>query len=106
VLDVVPALHDLIKSKQAQGMVVNLGNDEEITINQLAERVQEKVNSKVEIIRLPYEQVHGKNFEDMKARQPNLARAQELINYRPSRPLDAIIDDVFAFYRGKWNPEI
>jgi UDP-glucose 4-epimerase len=106
VLDVVPALHDLMKSKQAQGMVVNLGSAEEISINQLAERVQQKVNPKAEIIRLPYEQVHGNNFEDMKARQPDLARAKELINYRPSKRLDTIIDDVSKFYRGKWKPEI
>ena len=106
VLDVVPALHDLMKSSQAQGMVVNLGNDQEISMNQLAEKVQQKVNPEANIINLPYEQVYGKNFEDMNSRQPNLARAKELINYQPSRPLDTIIDDVLAFYRGNWKPEI
>lgn len=106
VLDVVPALHDLMKRKAAQGMVFNLGNDEEISINQLAENVQQKVNPEADILRLPYEQVHGKNFEDMMARQPDLARAKELIKYQPFRPLDTIIDDVHAFYRGKWRPDI
>ena len=106
VLDVVPALHDLMKSSQAQGMVVNIGNDQEISMNQLAETVQQKVNPEANIIHLPYEQVYGKNFEDMNSRQPNLARIKELINYQPSRPLDAIIDDVLAFYRGNWKTEI
>ena len=52
------------------------------------------------------EQVYGKNFEDMNSRQPDLARAKELINYQPSRSLDTIIDDVLAFYRGNWKPEM
>ena len=106
VLDVVPALHDLMKSSQAQGMVVNIGNNEEVSINQLAENVQQKVNPEADILRLPYEQVYGKNFEDMNSRQPDLTRVKELINYQPSRSLDTIIDDVLAFYRGKWEPEI
>ncbi len=106
VLDVVPALHDLMRSKPAQGIVVNIGSDEEISINALAEKVQAMVNPKTEIIRLPYEKVHGKNFEDMNARQPDLKRAKELIHYRPTRSLDTIIDDVCKFYTGKWQPEL
>jgi UDP-glucose 4-epimerase len=106
VQDIVPALHDLMKCKQAQGMVVNLGNDEEISINELARKVQTAIDPEAEIIRLPYEKVHGKNFEDMKARQPDLNRAKKLINYNPSRSLDAIIEDVCSFYKGEWDPDI
>jgi UDP-glucose 4-epimerase len=106
VLDVVPALHDLMKSKQAQGKVVNIGNDYEISINALAEKVREQVNAKAEIIHLAYEKVHGKNFEDMIARKPDLTRAKELIDYNPTMSLETIINDVYRFYMGQWQPEI
>jgi UDP-glucose 4-epimerase len=106
VLDVVPALHALMKNKTAQGLVVNIGNDEEISINQLASKIKNMLNPDAKIIKLPYEKVHGENFEDMHARQPSLRRASELIGYRPTRSLDTIIDDVCKFYRGAWQPEI
>ncbi|MEW6681757.1 MAG: GDP-mannose 4,6-dehydratase [Nitrospirota bacterium] len=106
VLDVVPALRNLMKTKKAQGLVVNIGNDEEITINDLAEKIQKRVNPKVEIVRLPYEKVLGKNFEDMDARRPDLTRIRQLIGYHATKTLDTIIEDVYNYYREEWKPEI
>jgi UDP-glucose 4-epimerase len=106
VLDVVPALRNLMKTKSAQGLVVNIGCDEEISINELAKRVQEKVNPKVEIVTLPYEKVMGRDFEDMEARRPDLSRASQLIGYHPTKTLDTIIDDVHKYVRGEWKPEM
>lgn len=106
VLDIVPALCSLMKTKKAQGLVVNIGNDEEVTINELAEKVRNKINPEVEIVRLPYEKVMGKNFEDMDARRPDLTRVRQLINYQPTRTLDMIIEDVHKYYRDEWRPEL
>lgn len=106
VLDVVPALRNLMKTKTAHGLVVNIGNDEEITINALAEKIQKRVNPKVEIVRLPYEKVLGKNFEDMDARRPDLTRIRQLIGYHATKTLDTIIEDVYNYYREEWKPEI
>ena len=105
VLDVVPALHNLMKSKAAQGLVVNVGKDEEISINDLAEKVRRKVNPDVEIVKIPYEKIHGENFEDMNARKPDLTRINALINYRPTRSLSTIIDDVIRFQKGEWKSD-
>jgi UDP-glucose 4-epimerase len=105
VLDIVPALRNLMKTKKAQGLVVNIGNDEEISINELAEKVRKRVNPKVEIVRLPYETVMGKNFEDMDARRPDLTRVRNLTHYSPTRNLDTIIEDVHKYFQGEWKPE-
>jgi UDP-glucose 4-epimerase len=105
VLDIVPALQNLMKCKAAQGRVVNIGNDEEITINNLAEKVRQKVNPDADIVKIPYEKVHGKNFEDMTARKPDLTRIRELINYHPNRSLDTIIDDILLYEKGEWKSE-
>lgn len=97
VLDVVPALHDLMECEQALGKVVNIGNDVEVSINALAKRIKELLNAKVEIVKIPYEKAYGLGFEDMGARKPSLRRAQELIAYKATRSLDEIILDVAKF---------
>jgi UDP-glucose 4-epimerase len=104
VLDVVPALHDLMKCSKAQGLVVNIGSDREIAISKLAEKVRSAVNPRAKIVTLPYERVYGDSFEDMNARMPDLRRANDLINYQPVRSLDVIINDVHQHYLGKWRP--
>ena len=106
VLDVVPALHSLMNCDQATGKVVNIGNDIEVSINELAKRVREAVNSRVDIIRIPYEEAYEYGFEDMESRKPSLKRAKDLIGYNPSRGLEDIIQDVERFIKGKWSSEL
>ena len=38
-------------------------------------------NSKIKLI--PYAQVYGANFEDMRDRQPDLSKIKKAINYQP-----------------------
>jgi len=54
VLDVVPALHALMNCDQAVGKVVNIGNDTQVSINHLAERIREVLNLKVDIVKIPF----------------------------------------------------
>lgn len=96
VLDVVEALVGLMNSKQAEGQVINVGTDQEITIGQLAQKVVEMLGSSSEIRYVPYEEVYGEGFEDMKRRVPSLNKIQRLIGWKPTRDLDTIIGDVAA----------
>ena len=100
VLDVVDALAGLIGLPAARGQVFNIGNDEEVTILQLAERVRAATGGRSEIRRIPYEEAYTSGFEDMKRRVPALEKAGRLIGYRPSRGLDQILADVIAERRG------
>ncbi len=99
VSDVVEGLVKLLETPACFGQVVNLGNDEEITINGLAERAIELTGSSSEIRHLPYDEVYGDGFEDMRRRVPNLAKAKKLVGYEPTRSLDDIINDVAAEYQ-------
>jgi len=96
VLDVVEGLTKLLEDPKCFGQVVNLGSDEEVTINRLAERAIEVTNSKSEIRYIPYEHVYGDGFEDMHRRVPSLEKARRLIGYQPTRSLNDIINDVAA----------
>lgn len=96
VYDVVPALQALMADSRAYGQVFNIGSAEQVSINQLAERVLTILGSASTITYVPYESAYGPGFEDIQRRVPACARAQELIGFRPSRSLTDIIQDVAA----------
>jgi UDP-glucose 4-epimerase len=97
--DVVGALVGLMDCEEAAGQVFNIGNDQETTILQLAERVKALANSSSEIQFIPYEVAYEKGFEDMRRRIPDLTKINKLIGYKPSIDLDTTIRQVIDFYR-------
>jgi len=94
VKDVVSALVDLINCHDAIGKVVNIGNDEEISINRLATRVKELTGSSSQIVHIPYEKAYAEGFEDMIRRVPDITLAKRLIGFNPKYGLDDIIHSV------------
>jgi UDP-glucose 4-epimerase len=97
--DVVHALSLLPHHKDAFGRVFNVGNDQEITILELAEKVRAKVNPDCEIKFISYEDAFGPGFEDMRKRVPDVRRLHELTSYRPTTSIDTILDHVIAWMR-------
>jgi UDP-glucose 4-epimerase len=96
VADVIPALVKLVDTPAAYGSVFNIGNPEQISINDLARRVIARIGSSSDVVHVPYESAYGAGFEDMQRRVPDCARLSELIGYRPVRHLDDIIDAITA----------
>jgi UDP-glucose 4-epimerase len=94
VADVADALIRLLAHPGARGDVFNLGNDEEISILHLAERVRALTGDRSPIRLVPYSEAYTAGFEDMQRRVPDLAKARRLIGYRPTRGLDQILEDV------------
>jgi len=99
VTDVVGALVKLAEHQDAVGQVFNIGNDrEEISILELAERVKEKAGSKSEIVLVPYSKAYEEGFEDMPRRVPDISKVRGLVGYEPEVLLDAILDNVIAYF--------
>ena len=96
VQDVVGALLALRSCPEAYGQVINIGNDAEITIAQLAAKVRSLSGSTSKITLIPYDQAYGEGFDDMMRRVPELTRIKKLIGYQPQCDLDRIILDVIA----------
>ncbi len=97
--DVVRALMGLMDHPGAVGEVFNVGSREEVTIQQLAERVLALTGSTSAIVHVPYEQAYGEGFEDMPRRVPDVGKIQNLIGYSPSKSLDEILSGVIAYFR-------
>ena len=99
VYDVVDAVIVLAFAENTVGKVINIGNDFEISINGLAQKIIEETGSKSEIVYVPYEEAYGDGFEDMERRVPNIDLINELVGWKPKRYLSTIIADISAEMR-------
>jgi UDP-glucose 4-epimerase len=99
VLDVVPALLRLMDCKRAFGQVVNVGNDDILSIRALADLVRRLVNPNAQVSYVSYEKAYGSGFEDLGSRQPDLSRLRSLIGFAPTHSIEDIIRDVAAHVR-------
>lgn len=97
--DVVRAFLGLVNEPRAIGQVFNIGNVEEISITQLAERVKAAAGSTSPIVTIPYEQAYEAGFEDMPRRVPDLTKIRDFIGYEPQVGLDEIIARVIEDFR-------
>ena len=68
-----------------------VGNDEEISIADLATRVLGELGSTSVVEQIPYEKAYAPGFEDMLRRRPSLEKLQQFTGYRPRTPLTRII---------------
>jgi UDP-glucose 4-epimerase len=101
VADVVGALLKLVREPKAIGQVINIGNTQEVSILQLAERVRELSGSDSTIKFIPYDEAYESGFEDMPRRVPDLKRVQGLIGYETKNTLDDILVQVIDYFRKK-----
>jgi UDP-glucose 4-epimerase len=99
VSDVIEGLAKLIDTPECFGQVVNIGNPEEVTIKELAEKAVRMTGSSSEIQYISYEEAYGEGFEDMQRRVPSIDKAQRLIGFQPTKTLDDIINDVADEFR-------
>lgn len=99
VKDVVEALIKLMAEPKAEGEIFNVGNDHEITINELAQRVKEMTGSDSEIEYVMYEKAYGPGFEDMERRCPNIEKLKKLIGFKPIHNLETIIQNVIDYFK-------
>ena len=97
---VVNVLIELVENKEkSYGQIFNVGSDEKISIKDLAQKILELIpesQSKIKLV--PYAQVYGDNFEDMRDRQPDLARIKKAINYQ-SVNLDEGLEKTIDYFR-------
>jgi UDP-glucuronate decarboxylase len=71
---------------------INIGNPVEFTIRQLAELVIEITGSKSKLVR------HPLPTDDPKQRQPDIGKAKELLDWRPTVPLREGLTKTIAYF--------
>lgn len=105
VRDTVEALLRLMPLDRAVGEVINIGNTEEVTIENLAKIVKHRTGSHSSIQFVPYDKAYEPGFEDMMRRVPSIEKLHTLTGFRPQTNLADIIDRVSAYFRQKGAAE-
>jgi UDP-glucose 4-epimerase len=100
VYDTVAGILSVAERTRAVGRVFNIGATDEITIQQLAERVIERTGSSSRIRYVPYREAYGDGFEELGSRKPDTDAIEELCGWRPTRTIDDAIDDLAGEMRG------
>ncbi|OPX24680.1 MAG: nucleoside-diphosphate sugar epimerase [Planctomycetales bacterium 4484_123] len=99
VADVVRAVIGLIECPAAVGEVVNIGSDESVTINELAEKIVALTGSASEIRHISYEEAYGRPFDDMLIRKPDLTKIGRLIGFKPRYSLQETLGEIIEYER-------
>ena len=103
VSDVIDGFLAVAADDSTAGEIFNLGNTEEISITDLAQRIIELTGSSSEIRYVPYTEAYGPGFEDMYRRIPDISKAQRWLHFEPKYSLDDILQDVVGFVRHQIN---
>lgn len=89
--DAVRAVITLMETENAVGEIFNVGSTQEISIRDLAQKVIDMTNSESNIEYVPYENVYGDGFEDMKRRIPDISKIRNFIGWEPKVYLDELL---------------
>jgi UDP-glucose 4-epimerase len=94
VFDVIDAVIAIAFAENTVGKVINIGNNFEISINDLAKKIINETGSKSEVVYVPYSEAYGDGFEDMERRVPNIDLINQLVGWKPQRDLSTMISDI------------
>jgi UDP-glucose 4-epimerase len=97
--DVVSVLVRLSGMPEVVAQILNVGSDEEISMNELANLVKQLTGSASPIRHIPYEQAYEAGFEDMRRRVPEISRIRKLLNYEPAFGIQDILKDTIEYHR-------
>ena len=91
VSDLVEGIYRLLTSDQ--NYPINIGNPNEMTIREMADKILQATNSKSKIIHVPLPE------DDPKVRQPDITRAKKYLNWGPVVGLDEGLQSTLKFFK-------
>ncbi len=97
VSDAIRAILLVIDSDKAIGEVFNVGNNQQISIMELAKKVIEITKSTSTIEKIAYEKAYPAGFEDMQRRVPDISKIKQVLGWVPEISLDQIIKDIASY---------
>jgi len=100
VRDTVAALDSLAGNPEAAGVPVNVGNERETRIIDLARMVIDRARSSSDIELVPFEKAYGSKFDQITQRHPVEERLHALTGFRPRWSLEQTVEDLLQHARG------
>jgi len=94
VRDTVIYLDQIASKPETKGEVINVGNNYEVTIEEVASKVKKLADSASPIVHIPYEEAYGEEFEEIFHRKPDLRKLKSLTSHDISWSFDDTILDL------------
>jgi UDP-glucuronate decarboxylase len=91
--DLIAAMMRMMDQDESIGPV-NIGNPDEVSVLDLAQKVIEKTGSRSEIVRMPLPK------DDPRRRRPDITLAAKLLGWKPTVPLDEGLGRTVEYFRG------
>jgi UDP-glucose 4-epimerase len=101
VRDVVSAVISLGENNSCEGEIFNVGSDEAITIDKLAQLIKKLANSRSEIRFVPFEKVYTKGFEDIRIRVPDITKLKNHLGFSPKFKLEETLLEIIQEIKDK-----
>ncbi len=92
-MDEIEGFFKILGTDKAIGEVINLGNNKQYTILELAKKIIEITNSNSKITYQPLP------IDDPRNRSPILEKANSLLNWRPTTPLEEGLKKTIAWFK-------
>lgn len=99
VRDVVEMMDLLASNPKSTAEIVNMGNDHEISINELAQLVKKLSDSQSDLKHISYEEAYGGSYVDIFHRRPDMEKLLSLIHYKHKWCLTDSIKDIIEYKR-------
>ena len=101
VRDTVRGIAAAAESTQANREIVNIGSSEEISIRELAHRLYRLCGKTgpPPIQFIPYQEIAQRKYEDVRRRVPDIRKAQKLLDFEATTPLDEGLRETIAWQR-------
>ncbi|HEY2252806.1 MAG TPA: NAD-dependent epimerase/dehydratase family protein [Planctomycetaceae bacterium] len=100
VREVVDIIARLMETPAAVGRVFNVGSDQPVSIRELAQAVIQRIDPKIALKFIPYQEAYGADFEDVRRRVPDLTRLETTLGTKPHLALGEILDDIIRHKQG------
>lgn len=101
VRDTVAQLDLLVSSGKSTNEIFNLGNDHEISMNDLALLIKKITQSDSPITHITYEEAYGEKIDETMRRKPCLKKINAIISYKNKWSLEDTIRDLAKQFRLK-----
>lgn len=94
VRDTVVCLRELLLNPKASGEIINMGNDREISIHDLAQLVKMTTKSSSDLVYLSYKEAYDFDFQETARRRPDLKKMHSFFNYNDYFTLEETILEI------------
>lgn len=88
---------------EALGEAFNIGNENEVTILELANRIKDLCGSKSEIRCIPYRDYYGHNYEDTPRRKPDMTKSKSVLGFEAQNSLEEGLKKTIAWCKKNYT---